>query len=76
MRIELLNRLDFASVRSRGYSFFEEILWHFKRAEAKFKEIPIVFVDRKYGSSKINAREAVRSLWMITRLGFRNWCQY
>jgi dolichol-phosphate mannosyltransferase len=77
IRVEFLSQVDLAAVESRGYSFFEEILWHFKRAGARFAEIPIVFVDREYGSSKINFREALTSLWMITRLGFRNWfCRY
>ncbi len=70
---DFLRRVDLSAVQSRGYSFFEEILWHFKRAGARFEEVPIVFVDREHGSSKINIREAFSSLWMITRLGLRNW---
>jgi dolichol-phosphate mannosyltransferase len=73
MRVTLLREIDLAAVRSRGYSFFEEILWHFKRAGARFDEVPITFRDRKYGSSKINGREAITALWLIFRLGIRNW---
>jgi hypothetical protein len=36
-------------------------------------ETPIEFVDREFGQSKINSREAARSIWIITRLGIRNW---
>jgi dolichol-phosphate mannosyltransferase len=71
-RTEVLARLDFGRVRSRGYSFQEEILWHLKRLGARFGETPIVFVDRTAGSSKINAREAVAALWIILALGVRN----
>ena len=71
-RTEILRRLDFSRVRSRGYSFFEEILWHLKRQGARFDEIPITFVDRRLGKSKINASEAARALWLIFRLGLEN----
>lgn len=71
-RTELLARLDFDQIRSRGYSFQEEILWHLKRAGARFGETPIVFVDRALGSSKINSSEAVAALWIIFALGVRN----
>jgi dolichol-phosphate mannosyltransferase len=72
-RVDLLRRLDYASIRSRGYSFMEEILWHLKRLGAKFGETPIVFADRELGASKINSREAYNALWIIFRLGLRNW---
>ena len=72
-RTELLAKLDFDRVRSRGYSFQEEILWHLKRAGATFGETPITFVDRQRGSSKINGKEAVAALWILFTLGLRNW---
>ena len=71
-RTEVLARLDFDRVRSRGYSFQEEILWHLKRVGARFGETPIVFVDRTAGRSKINTREAIAALWIIFALGVRN----
>ncbi len=70
-RTALLARLDFAAIRSRGYSFQEEILWHLKRLGARFAETPITFVDRRYGRSKINDREALAALWIILILGIR-----
>jgi len=72
-RTELLARLDFDAIRSRGYSFQEEILWLLKRLGARFAEVPITFVDRQAGSSKINSAEARSALWIIFRLGLRNW---
>jgi dolichol-phosphate mannosyltransferase len=72
-RTELLKRLDFNQIRSRGYSFQEEILWHLKRLGARFGESPIVFVERQRGLSKINSREALAALWIIFALGMRNW---
>lgn len=71
-RTSILARLDFEAVRSRGYAFQEEILWHLKRASARFGETPIVFVDRRLGSSKIDRTEALAALWIILGLGVRN----
>ncbi len=68
-RTEVLARIDFGAIRSRGYSFQEEILWHLKRAGARFGETPIVFVDRRFGTSKINGREAAAALRIILQLG-------
>jgi dolichol-phosphate mannosyltransferase len=72
-RTELLAKLDFDGVRSRGYSFQEEILWHLKRLGARFGELPITFVDRQRGQSKIHLGEAGAALRMILGLGMRNW---
>jgi dolichol-phosphate mannosyltransferase len=71
--VEVLRKLPLDQIRSRGYSFQEEILWHLKRAGARFAETPILFADRERGQSKINGREAREALWIIFRLGVKNW---
>ena len=71
-RTDLLARLDFGAIRSRGYSFQEEILWRLRRLGARFGETPIVFVDRQLGSSKIDMREALTALRIILALGIQN----
>jgi dolichol-phosphate mannosyltransferase len=68
-RVSKLAELDFEEFRSRGYSVLEELLWRLKRVGAHFDEIPIVFVDRRAGASKINKKEAFAAFWLILRLG-------
>ncbi|WP_233200475.1 polyprenol monophosphomannose synthase [Blastopirellula marina] len=68
-RVETLRRLDFDQLVSKGYSFFEEILWRLRMQGATFQEVPYVFVERERGYSKINWREALRALYLIARLG-------
>jgi len=70
-RVSRLAQVDFGAVRSRGYSFQEEILWHLKRVGANFCETPITFADRLKGRSKINAREAWGALGVIFALAAR-----
>jgi dolichol-phosphate mannosyltransferase len=72
-RVAMLAKLDFAGIRSRGYSFQEEILWRLKRLEARFGEVPITFVERQFGLSKINSKEAYAALGVIFRLGVKNY---
>jgi dolichol-phosphate mannosyltransferase len=72
-RTACLRELDFTTVRSRGYSFLEEILWLLHRNGARLAEIPIEFSDRRRGQSKINVREAAAALAIISRLGARTW---
>ncbi len=72
-RTAVLAKLDFDSIRSRGYSFQEEILWRLWRLGARLGETPIVFVDRRLGVSKIDSGEALAAVRIIFALGVRNW---
>jgi dolichol-phosphate mannosyltransferase len=69
----LLKQLHFAEIKSRGYSFQEEILWRLKQLGARMSETPILFADRERGQSKINNQEALNALVIILRLGVTNW---
>lgn len=68
-RVSTLRKLDFARIRSHGYSFFEEILFRLKQCGAAFREIPITFTDRVRGSSKINRKEALKAVWLLFLIG-------
>ncbi|HND53093.1 MAG TPA: polyprenol monophosphomannose synthase [Pirellulaceae bacterium] len=68
-RVSALRKIDFRSIRARGYAFLEELLWRLRRSGAELAEVPITFTDREHGRSKINLREALAALWFILRLG-------
>ena len=68
-RVSKLAQIDFSKVRSRGYSFQEEILFWCRQVGCRFGETPILFENRRAGVSKINSREALSALWIIFRLG-------
>ncbi len=68
-RVSKLAQIDFSKVRSRGYSFQEEILFWCKQVGCRFGETPILFENRRSGMSKINSREAVAAIWIIFRIG-------
>jgi dolichol-phosphate mannosyltransferase len=68
-RVSKLALIDFNQIRSRGYSFMEEILFWCKVAGCRMGETPILFENRRAGVSKINTGEAVRALQIILALG-------
>ncbi len=68
-RASVLRCLDLADIWSRGYSFQEEVLYRLRLAGAVFREVPIVFADRRFGQSKINRNEAIRAVVLIAALG-------
>jgi len=69
-RVATLAQLDLGKVRSRGYSFMEEILFWCRQAGGRIDETPILFENRRSGSSKINKREVIEALRIILQLGF------
>jgi dolichol-phosphate mannosyltransferase len=71
-RVSKLAELDLDAIRSRGYSFQEEVLWLLRRRGARFGETPIIFADRERGQSKIDRREAWAALRIIMQLGLRS----
>ena len=68
-RVSKLREAGLDRVRSRGYSFQQEVLFRVSRTGARLGETPIVFENRRAGKSKVNPGEAVRSLATILWLG-------
>jgi dolichol-phosphate mannosyltransferase len=68
-RVAKLRQARLDRVRSRGYSFQQEVLYRCRQASCKIGETPIIFANRRAGKSKVDAREAVRSIAMIFRIG-------
>jgi dolichol-phosphate mannosyltransferase len=68
-RVSKLALIDFSWVRSRGYSFQEEILFWCRRVGCTFGETPILFENRRSGQSKLHPGEAVRALEIMLGLG-------
>jgi dolichol-phosphate mannosyltransferase len=71
-RVSKLREARLDKVRSRGYSFQQEVLFRCHKAGCKIGEYPILFENRRAGASKVNGKEAMRSIAMIVYLGLRN----
>jgi dolichol-phosphate mannosyltransferase len=73
-RVALLRRAELGRLLSHGYSFQQEVLYRCRRAGARLGETPIVFENRRAGASKVNAREAVRSMAVLLWIGLHAFC--
>lgn len=72
---DALERIDLPTLRSNGYSFQIETSYRALRCGLRVVEIPIVFVDRRVGKSKMTLREVwggVAGVWLIRAGGRRN----
>jgi dolichol-phosphate mannosyltransferase len=64
----VLETLDLAAIRSNGYAFQIETTFRTWHAKLRIAELPIVFVDRNVGVSKMNKRIVWEAVWMVWRL--------
>jgi dolichol-phosphate mannosyltransferase len=71
-RVAKLREVPLDRIRSRGYSFQQEVLFRCHKAGCSLGEYPIIFENRRAGASKVNKREAIRSISMLLYLGMRN----
>lgn len=74
-RREVLEAIPLERVRSNGYSFQIEMTHTAWRLGFRIEEVPIVFLDRKEGTSKMSGGIVNEALWMVWKLlaraGFR-----
>lgn len=70
-RASMLEAVRLESIRSNGYSFLIEMLASLVRAHARIVEVPITYVDRRAGSSKISRGIVVEAFLVTTGLGLR-----
>jgi dolichol-phosphate mannosyltransferase len=66
-----LMRTDLGHLLSHGYSFQEEVLYRCHKAGFRVGETPIIFEDRRAGSSKVDPREVGRSMGVLVLLGLK-----
>ena len=67
-RREALARLPLEAISSDGYSFLVEVTFHAARSGVTIDEVPIVFVERRQGASKLSSSVLVESLITPWRL--------
>lgn len=70
-RRAVLEGLDLSQVGTDGYGFQIEVTYRALRAGYRVTEIPIVFRDRRVGSSKMSARIAIEAFWKVPALRLR-----
>ena len=67
-RRKVLETIDLQAIHSNGYAFQIEMTFRAWKAGFRIVEIPIVFVDRTSGESKMSKRIVREAVWMVWRL--------
>jgi dolichol-phosphate mannosyltransferase len=64
-RREVLQTIDLDAVGSTGYAFQIELNMRVWKKKFRIKEIPIIFIDRVAGSSKMSRKIMFEAMWMV-----------
>jgi len=70
-RREAIERLSLDHVTSDGYAFLVELVWEAASAGCHIAEVPITFVERRRGSSKLSSGVILESALLPWRLAWR-----
>lgn len=69
-RREVLERIDLDRLKTKGYSFLVELTYRAVQAGFRVMEIPITFIDRQYGQSKMNSNIIFEAMGLVLKLRF------
>lgn len=69
-RAQALQALDLNAIRSNGYAFQIEVTYRLYRKGYRIAEVPITFVERRAGKSKLGSRIVLEALLLVPRLRF------
>jgi dolichol-phosphate mannosyltransferase len=70
-RRKVLKTIDFSNIRMKGYGFQIEMKYNTYKLGFKIVEVPIIFVDRTEGTSKMSSGIFGEAFWGVIRLRFR-----
>jgi dolichol-phosphate mannosyltransferase len=68
-RMTALAKIDVSKVESQGYCFQVDMAWRAVRSGLRIIEVPITFVEREFGESKMNQAIVKEALWRVTQWG-------
>ena len=68
-RAETLRKLDLHEVASQGYCFQVGLAWRAVPRGLRVREVPITFVERTQGASKMSRKIVFEALWRVTAWG-------
>ncbi|NKX53962.1 polyprenol monophosphomannose synthase [Arthrobacter mobilis] len=68
-RADTLRRIGLDSVESVGYCFQVDLTWKTLKNKLGVREVPITFVEREYGQSKMHAGIVLESILLVTKWG-------
>ena len=71
LRVSFIRRVDFSKLKEKGYGCKIEWLWYFYQHHARIKEVPITFVNRAQGLSKMPWHYFIRAALLVLKMRFK-----
>ncbi len=75
-RREVLEAIDFSEIKMKGYGFQVEMKFTAHKLGFKIVEVPIVFIDRKEGTSKMSGGIFSEALWGVLKMKIESWFRH
>ena len=72
-RADILKKINLKSIKSNGYGFQIEMNYRVWKKGARIKEIPIIFIDRRSGVSKMNKHIIWEAIFLVWKLKLGLW---
>jgi dolichol-phosphate mannosyltransferase len=72
IRVSMYKKIQTENLHTRGYAFLTTLLYELISSGAKVKEIPLVFYDRKFGETKLQAKDMREFFFNAFRLRFKS----
>jgi dolichol-phosphate mannosyltransferase len=69
----VLEAIDLDNIRMKGYGFQIEMKFTAWKKKFKIKEVPIIFTDRKQGSSKMSTNIFGEAVWGVLKMKIQSW---
>ena len=70
-RRQVLDTIDFSRIKMKGYGFQIEMKYNTYKLGFKIKEVPIIFVDRTEGTSKMSSGIFGEAFWGVLKMRYR-----
>jgi dolichol-phosphate mannosyltransferase len=69
-KTSFLRNMNLSGIAARGYAFQVEMALRVKQHGGVVKEVPITFIERNHGASKMTTAIVLEALWLVTKWGF------
>ncbi len=70
-RRQVLETLDLSGIEASGYMFQIELKYRTVKAGFAVHEVPVIFIDREFGESKMSSSIVLEAIWRVWKLKFR-----
>jgi len=68
LKATILKDIDFQTIKANGYAFQEELIYRSEKKGYSIAEVPVTFIDRKFGQSKLGIKDIIEFFMTVFRL--------